>query len=219
MFDHSSAVAGLKRQFNLIISEPQRMFLAVFSVLMLLGPVVVSVFVHPVPADKWISYGASFSGVAALCAGWVAVHRYAPWISWFGAYGLIFQAAIAVLVLLTPIGQALGFLKPPDPTWLSGPEMKLAMGWAAIALACAWGMFRNRWWGYLGEVLVLLSIVAAAYLAPIQDSHARTRPELFSGENWLSAIASWGMFAMLIRSLAKRGFERLRIQRAAIDPA
>jgi hypothetical protein len=142
------------------------------------------------------------------------------WISGEGALALLFQSLLASLVLYAVTANHLGYISPkPGAPPLDPILDKLAAPWAMLALVAVTGIWRNRWWGYLLELLVIWALVAAVIwnpVAPEPRKHILFEIPILST---FAAVFSWIVFAYQNWYLLKTGHRLYREQAApAIHP-
>jgi hypothetical protein len=134
---------------------------------------------------------------------------------------LLTQILFAGFLIWLPIALPLGLVtktSPPPP--LSLATILTVVGWAILALVCAWGLIRNRWWAYFGEVAVLCALAAAfIYLPESTSGSSRTRPEVIPWSNQGKLIMGVLVFVTTNWSLIKRGTTRRNEVKAASSSA
>jgi hypothetical protein len=200
-----------RRQVTLTLTEPHRTFLTIFGTL-ILGATLISLTVHSQPLDAWLREGALFSGVAGFAAAGVAAHKRAPWLSWGASFGVITQALFAGFLICYCCAVLFNNFKP-TPSFQGSVSSELQLlAWAGLALSSAWGIFRNKWWAYFGEIILIWAAVIAT-LSARSTSHGRSEPLI--GVFQLQNFGYCLMFVSLNCELIKRGREQWRATRAA----
>lgn len=214
-------IALAKFQIELALASPVRTFLILFLGLTFVGPVLASLLVHPLSRDQWLRHESEIALWTVLCTLLVWLHRSSPWLGWFGAFGVLAQVSLGLLFVYAPIGASLGFLHPDSTSQFTQfPFTAYATAWAVLALVCAWGMVKDDWRAYFGEIAVILLILAAVYLYPDLSSsadHVR-RPAMFAFEeairpymDWVENVIGWLALATLLWTLYRRGRERFGV--------
>jgi hypothetical protein len=202
----------MKRQIDRVLTNPNAAFGVLFLGMMLFGPVLASIFVHPLAADAWFAAAKLYSTIAAVFAAVVFVHNRATWLDWLGASAITLQTIVAMLFMVSPFAVRLGWLHPDATNALY--TTPLAEGSIAafglFAFVCAVGIIRNDWWGYYGEVLLIFSFLALMYFFPTTRATAGVRSELFPGEHVFSGWRDWLLLGFLNWTLINRGRERKR---------
>ncbi|MBI5706683.1 MAG: hypothetical protein HZC36_06800 [Armatimonadetes bacterium] len=211
-------------QIELALASPVRAFLILFLGLTFVGPVLASLLMYPLSWRQWADHETGIAFIAAYAALIVWLKKSSPWLGWLGAIGVSVQAILGLLLIYTPIGATLGFLHPDLTSPVAHyPFTAYATAWAILALACAWGMVKDDWRAYFGEIAVILVLLAAEYFGPDLspgENHVR-RPAMFPFEDairpymdWLeSAAYCWGL-AVLFQALYRRGRKQYSMSRA-----
>jgi hypothetical protein len=202
-----------KQQYELAKVHPTRAFLILFAGMMLLGPVLASALVYPLSPSGWLSATATIAGSSAFFAIGLAIHRRAPWLSIWDSYALLIQLLAAGFFIWGPFGYWLGYL---HPDFTAAPNLWWSFGWGVCALLSSWGILRDRWWGYFGEVVVVSCVVIVMIYFPIKDTHpSPPKPESIPGQIMFREIMGWLAFTHIIWTLVSRGRTRLRASRGA----
>lgn len=217
-------IALVKSQIELALSSAVRTFLILFLGLTFVGPVLASLMVFPLSWSQWLRHEWEIVVLASFAASLVWLKRTSPWLGWLGAVGVSTQMLVGLLFLYAQIGTSFGLLYPNTASPVTHyPFTAYTTAWAVLALACAWGMVKDNWRAYFGEIAVILLVLAAVYLGPDPspgEHHAR-RPPLFAFEaairpfmDWVETAAyCWGL-AALFWALYRRGRERFSVGRA-----
>lgn len=102
-----------------------------------------------------------------------------PWLSWLGVCALLLQVLVGVLFLYAFLGNSLGFLKPPAGAVIR--TLELDLGAAAMGILMLWasaGIYRNRWWAYLLELILYCVLLAAMILIDMPDRPEKPHNEI-----------------------------------------
>lgn len=128
------------------------------------------------PAKAWLRATPAFLGVS-VCFGAAVFVRQSPrmamikppWLSWSWLSGLALQVVVALLVVYGAIGNWLGFVHPSPgaPPWLVYLPVALS------AIVAAVGIYRNQWWAFFLELVVLWIVIVAVILDPSPPTPAR----------------------------------------------
>lgn len=147
---------------------------------------------------------------------WTAIKP--PWISGGGALGLALQLYVGALLLWAVIGNWLG-IHAGTPSIAQTHRLlfaALTLAWGFAACVAAIGIYRNRWWAYFLELVVLGSVfctfvIDRAGAQPTPSTRASTPIEEWL--TWWPAFESFamllGFFALMV-SLLQSGIKRYK---------
>ncbi|HWA82473.1 MAG TPA: hypothetical protein VG820_03505 [Fimbriimonadaceae bacterium] len=211
----SRAYSWGKPAYSWIIAKPQNLFLAVFGALMFLGPGLTSLLVYPLPLDQWIINGTLLSQFAAGMALVLVIRKRCGWLSFWDSLAVAAQICLAVATL---------YMCLAIPTGLPhvGHAGAVTLGWmgglAVVALVCAWGIFRNDWWGYYGELVFLTVVMAAVWMSPgSAEPHSGHRSSV-SFSPYLGAFQCVFLLSSLYMGLLRRGRQRWKARFTPAGP-
>lgn len=187
------------------VEEPNGAFLATFSCLMLLT-FGTSAVAGTASFGTFLKAGSVSSLVAGYVACAVFIRRRAPWLSWSTCFGLLMQVLISVAVLfaITCFGAA----HPQPFSWTAAGIYAACVAWSGVSLASGWGLFKNRWWGYFGEALVICAGYAAIVFVSRQMSGSASDDS--SNLAKIAYVPYIVLFYGSVASMIRTGFDRWR---------
>ncbi len=120
---------------------------------------------------------------------------------------------LACLVLYVTVANWLGIIKPLPDAQPHGLKLELAMlSIVAVGLVAAYGILRNRWWGFFAELAILwglpLTIYVETHRVPILFTPFGFRDE------WVVLALNYLLFGFWSFELVKRGQARFHEVRA-----
>ncbi len=160
----------------------------------------------------------------AVCweIGWVDVRIKAkewsrfkpPWLTTFGALAILLQIAFTILLLFALTANSLGFTHQTtgvEP--LTGFKLVLTLLWAFLALVAAVGLWRNRWWSYILELVLFWSGTVVGYFAQTPGRSVQVPLENIPIFKEIHEVLYWLAFAYASWFLLHRGLQLWGAQR------
>jgi hypothetical protein len=85
------------------------------------------------------------------------------WLPWYGAVFLGIQVLLAVIFIGAALADVVGLRVTPSSNLFGGWFDAIVIAWGLLAVVAAWGMWRNYWWAFFVEILILWSVFAFPY--------------------------------------------------------
>lgn len=142
-----------------------------------------------------------------------------PWLSGYALVALAAQAFLGGLLAYAVFANHVGILKSPPGAPPYAPSFNLGVFiWGLLAIAAAVAIYRNKWWAYFLEIVLLWTLVVAVVLQtapePAQAHSLAFDTPLFRN---LRALADWYIFLWLNWHLLKRGVQEYRAAKGALS--
>lgn len=152
-----------------VFASPNRIFACLLLSFLTLPSVVALLVGDNLSRTYWPTSVAVCSIAAGFVTSIVVVRRMAPWTTPLGAAGLVLQCALAAFILYAALISWV-----PGFTFSGDLEAGAAALWAMAALGSAWGIVRNRGWGYACEAVVIVAV--GSYWASYSTRFAELGP-------------------------------------------